>query len=76
MAWTRSESFEMTAFQQLPPWSDFLKGRDSAMLRNRSAFIDDLCRMHRETMKRYTSMKTDKDEDLAYSSWKAKRPKA
>ena len=75
VAWTRSESFEMTAFKHLPPWGDFLKGRESAMLRMRTAFIDDLWRKHRETMKRYTAMDTERDEERAFSEWKAKRPK-
>ncbi len=26
VAWTRSESFAMTAFKNLPPWNDFVKG--------------------------------------------------
>lgn len=39
VAWTRSESFKMTAFKNLPPWSDFEKGRDSDMLRMRNAFM-------------------------------------
>ena len=33
VAFTRSESFAMTAFKNIPPWHDFLKGRDSDMLR-------------------------------------------
>ena len=38
VAFTRSESFAMTAFKNIPPWHDFLKGRDSDMLRMRLAF--------------------------------------
>ena len=35
VAFTRSESFAMTAFKNLPPWDDFQKGQDSDMLRMR-----------------------------------------
>jgi len=38
VAFTRSQSFAMTAFKNIPPWHDFLKGRDSDMLRMRLAF--------------------------------------
>ena len=38
VAFTRSESFAMTAFKNIPPWHDFLEGRDSDMLRMRLAF--------------------------------------
>ena len=38
VALTRSESLAMTAFKNMPPWHDFLKGRDSDMLRMRLAF--------------------------------------
>ena len=51
VAWTRSESFAMTAFKNLPPWSDFAKGRESPTLRMRQAFTDWLEEMHVETMK-------------------------
>jgi hypothetical protein len=42
VAFTRSESFAMTAFKNLPPWEDFVKGRDSDMLRMRLAFTQEL----------------------------------
>ena len=42
VAFTRSESFAMTAFKNLPPWNDFVNGKESDMLRMRNAFIDDL----------------------------------
>ncbi len=42
VAFTRSESFAMTAFKNIPPWQDFVKGRDSHMLRMRLAFTADL----------------------------------
>ena len=42
VAFTRSESFAMTAFKNLPAWHDFCKGRDSDMLRMRLAFTEKL----------------------------------
>ena len=38
VAFTRSESFAMTAFKNIPPWLDFQKGKESDMLRMRLAF--------------------------------------
>ena len=40
VAFARSESFEMTAFKNLPPWDDFQKGQDSDMLRMRTRFTE------------------------------------
>ena len=42
VAFTRSESFAMTAFKHLPPWDDFVKGRESDMLRMRNDFTAQL----------------------------------
>ena len=42
VAFTRTESFAMTAFKNLPPWDDFVKGRKSDMLRMRLAFTQKL----------------------------------
>lgn len=42
VAFTRSESFAMTAFKNIPAWEDFVKGRDSDMLRMRLAFTHKL----------------------------------
>ena len=38
VAFTLSESFEMTTFKNLPPWDDFQKGQVSDMLRMRKSF--------------------------------------
>ena len=73
VAWTRSESFAMTAFKNLPPWSDFEKGKDSNMLRMRLNFVEDLWKKHRETMAKHTNMATQREEDRAFDTWKAKR---
>jgi hypothetical protein len=50
VAFTRSESFHMTAFKNLPPWLDFIKGRSSDMLRMRLSFTRRLHEMHTKTM--------------------------
>ena len=36
VSFTRSENSEMTAFKNLPMWQDFVKGRESNMLRVRT----------------------------------------
>ena len=46
VAFTRSESFAMTAFKSIPPWLDFVKGRNSDMLRMRQRFVAKLDKMH------------------------------
>ena len=69
VAWTRSESFAMTAFKHLPPWNDFVKGRESDMLRMRNAFTDKLWKCHRETLRRHTDMDTPAAENHAHSKW-------
>ena len=38
VAFTRSESFAMTAFKNIPPWQDFQKGSESDMLKMRLRF--------------------------------------
>ena len=40
----------MTAFKNLPPWSDFVKGRESPTLHMRQAFTDWPEEMHLDTM--------------------------
>ena len=65
-AWTRSESFAMTAFKNLPPWSDFVKGQESDMLSMRLASTEQLCRMHRRTVARHSAMKIAEQEDAAH----------
>ena len=78
VAWTRSESFHMTAFKNLPPWMDFVNGRESVMLRARQAFDSKLQRLHRSTLARYSNMQTSEDEFDRFTEWKdeqARRPK-
>ena len=71
VAFTRSESFAMTAFKNLPPWNDFVKGRESNMLRMRRDFIARLESMHERTLAKHSDMKNREDEDAAYEAWKA-----
>ena len=69
VAWTRSESFAMTAFKNLPPWSDFVRGRDSDMLRMRNAYIEKLWGYHRQTLREHCGMATSADEAAAHREW-------
>ena len=69
-AFTRSESFAMTAFKNLPPWNDFVKGRESDMLRMRKDFVARLETMHQRTLAQHSDMKTREDEDAAFDAWK------
>ena len=73
VAWTRSESFAMTAFVNLPSWTDFLKGRESEMLQMRLRFCDRLKVLHRRTMAKHSSMKTSEDEAEAHERWTEER---
>ena len=78
VAFTRSESFAMTAFKNLPPWTDFEKGMDSDMLRMRLRFTEMLHKKHRETMARFSEFKTAEEEMEAFECWlemQAREPK-
>ena len=66
VAFTRSESFALTAFKNLPPFDDFLKGRDSAMLQMREDFVKRLDVMHKRTWAKWNT----EDEDTAHEQWK------
>ena len=68
VAFTRSESFAMTAFKHLPPWDDFKKGVNSEMLRMRLQFMKRFEEMHEGTWKRWAS----EDEETAHKNWKPK----
>ena len=73
VAYTRSESFAMTAFKNLPGWDDFQKGQDSDMLRMRKRFTEKLDQKHTETMRKYSKYKTAEDENEAYEIWRERR---
>ena len=53
VAYTRSESFAMTAFKNLPTFQEFKKGAQSPMLEKRQAFEARLEKLHRKTMRRH-----------------------
>ena len=73
VAFTRSESFSMTAFKNLPPWQDFQKGAESDMLRMRKRFTEMLDRKHAQTMRRFSHYRTEEQENDAYELWREKR---
>ena len=78
VAWTRSESFAMTAFKNLPPWGDFVAGRKSDMLRMRLEFTARLQIMHQRTLAKHSTMKTPEMEEDAHAVWReeqARKPK-
>ena len=58
-----------------PPvwWNDFMKGRDSNMLRMRKDFVERLEAMHVRTLAKHSDMKTRADEDAAYEVWKTEQ---
>ena len=68
----------MTAFKNLPPWDDFVKGRESDMLRMRKVFDAKLMTLHRATLAKYSDMRTPEDEIARFTEWKdeqARKPK-
>ena len=69
VAWTRSESFAMTAFKNLPAWSDFVKGKESDMLHMRKRFNLELQRKHEHTLARHSAMTTPELEERAHELW-------
>ena len=73
VAWTRSESFAMTAFKNLPPWGDFVQGRQSDMLRMRQNFTDRLHGMHARTLATHSGLKTQELEAQAHQLWTEKQ---
>ena len=73
VAFTRSESFAMTAFKNLPPWHDFQKGEESDMLRMRKRFTEMLDRKHTEIMCKHSQFQTAVDENEAYEIWRGRR---
>ena len=78
VAFTRSTSFAMTAFKNLPPFGEFQKGRRSDLLRMRYAYEDKLRGKHAETMAKYSDMDNREAEDQAYELWletQRRRPK-
>ena len=75
VAFTRSESFDMTAFKNLPPWHDFVKGRESDMLRMRQEFTHTLELLHRRTLANHSALKTPALEEAAQEAFRARQVK-
>ncbi len=68
----------MTAFKMLPPWSDFVKGRDSDMSRMRQAFVARLQNMHERALREHSRMNSPEEEAAAHDAWteaQAAKPK-
>ena len=59
----------MTAFKNLPPWEDFVRGRDPDMLRMRLEFTRWLDALHRKTMQKHGYFRTAEEEQLAHDNW-------
>ena len=75
VAFTRSESFAMTAFKNLPPWDDFAKGWDSDMLRMRLEFTSRLEEMHQRILAKHSAMKTRGMQEEAHQLWRESQVK-
>ena len=73
VAFTRSESFDMTAFKNLPPWQDFARGRETDMLRMRLAFTEILQGMHQRTLAEHSCMESEEAEREAHERWDAEQ---
>ena len=69
VACIRSESFAMKAFKNLPPWGDFVQGRQSDMLRMRQNFTERLHGMHARTLATRLELKTPELEARAHQRW-------
>ena len=78
VGFTRSQSFAMTTFKNLPPWNDFAQGAESSMLRTRQAFLTKLQALHRRTMAKHSTMDSAEAELAAQADWdegQARSPK-
>jgi len=66
VAFTRSESFHMTAFCNPPPWGGFVRGSRSNLLRMRRESGESSEGMHRRAIAKCPQLSTEEDEDTAY----------
>ena len=73
VAFTRSESFAMNAFKDIPPWQDFAKGRELGVLSMQLAFTEWLDEMHVKTRAHHSLLKTRKDKDKVHEQWRLSR---
>lgn len=76
VAFTRSESFAMTAFKNLPPFEDFRKGRESPMLHQRQAFEAKLHQLHRKTLAKHSHIQDEQTEAAEHKKWDAIQTKS
>ena len=65
----------MTAFKNLPPWNDFMKGKDEerysdSMLAMRKTFTAQLEQLHRQTLAKHSTLTTPEEEDQAWELWR------
>lgn len=70
VAFTRSESFAMTAFKNLPGFDDFEKGKHSPMLHQRQVFEEKLKKLHRLTLAKHSTIVDEAEE---HRKWEASR---
>ena len=75
LAWTRSESFAMTAFKNLPAWCHFQEGKAQernaeSMLTMRKVFTAHLEDLHRRTLARHSALVTPEKEEQAWNLWR------
>ena len=70
VAFTRSESFWMTAFKSSPTWQKFRKGAESDMLRMRKKFTKMLERKHTQTTRKFSQYRNAGKEIEAYELWR------
>ena len=59
----------MTAFKAIPPWLDFVKGRNSHMLGMRQEYVAKLQQMHEQTLRTHSALTTPEAEQAAYDTW-------
>ena len=68
----------MTAFKNIPAWNDFVKGKESEMLRSRRAFTERIQKLHERTLAEHSTMGSLEEEEAAQVEWdgeQAQRPK-
>ena len=75
VAFTRPESFAMTAFKNLPAWGAFAKSKGSSMLQMRLAFTQKLVALHERTLAKHSNMSTSLDEEAQQDIWRQQQRK-
>ena len=75
VAFTRSESFAMTAFKNLPAWGDFAKGKGSSIVQMPLAFTQKLVALHERTLAKHSNMPTSQHEEAEQDVWRQQQRK-